>query len=609
MCGITGIMGPNTAGMSLKDSLSALSKRGPDRQAELRSGSAILGHTRLSIIDTSSLGDQPMQDPSARYTLVFNGEIYNYRSIAKSLQNSGIELRSSSDTEVLLHLLIAKGKAGLSQLNGFFSFAFYDAEEDELLIARDRIGIKPLYFSHKDDQLYFSSELKGLAPLIGEQKLDHDSLHLYLRFNYLPPGASIFSGTQQLGAGEYLRFKAGRLERGSYYEVEGKTQESSLRELLEDSVRLRLVADVPLGSFLSGGVDSSLIAAIAKKQRSQLKTFSIGFKDMPHFDESLYAEQVAKHIGSDHKTIQLYEDEMLEHVFKLLDYVDEPFADSSAIAVHALSHHTRKEVTVALSGDGADELFGGYNKHQAHLRALNPGMKENLVRILSPLLEPIHGGHGSAMSNRLRQVKRFARGANLSALERYWAWASWTDQEEVSRLLSVSSSQDYQKKLQLSGPRNASMEEVLLADTRMLLPSDMLTKVDRMSMANSLEVRVPFLDHRVVEYAHSLSASQRLKMGQGKFILQQEFADLLPSDIFSRRKKGFEVPLEAWFNGPLYQQIHDVLNKTALRESGLFHLAALDSLKKDLEKKNIGSVVHLLWALMIFERFYSEYGY
>ncbi|NND94591.1 MAG: asparagine synthase (glutamine-hydrolyzing) [Flavobacteriales bacterium] len=609
MCGIVGIVGSKSEKVDLSKSLFELSKRGPDRQASLRSGRSLLGHTRLSIIDTTHLGDQPMQDPTGRYTLVFNGEIYNYRTIAESLSKKGLEFKSNSDTEVLLHLLIEKGISALDEVNGFFAFAFYDSLNDYLLLARDRIGIKPLYYCIQDDSISFSSELKGLSPLVSKMTIDTDSLHLYFRFNYLPVSQSIFQEIEQLRPGHFLEYKSGDSTVKCYYKIEGQALGDNLYDLLSDAVRLRLVSDVALGSFLSGGVDSSIIAALANIHSPGLKTFSIGFKDNSHFDESTYAEKVANHIGSDHKTIQLYQDEMLQHVSELLNYTDEPFADSSAIAVHALSQHTRKDVTVALSGDGADELFGGYNKHQAHLSALYPGPREKIASIVGRLSQGIKGGHNSRLSNLIRQVQRFSRGKDQDYFERYWTWSSWTAEEKVSSLLSPEQGMAYEKSLRDLGPRNESLEEVLLSDTRCVLPSDMLTKVDRMSMANSLEVRVPFLDHRVVEFAHSKRADQRFRKGRGKFILRDNFAHILPQEVFDRKKKGFEVPLESWFLGPLNKDLKATLNDGLLVSSGFFSAAEVAGLSDKLNRKKISDVVHLLWAIMVFHRFYSRFGH
>ena len=433
------------------------------------------------------------------------------------------------------------------------------------------------------------------------------ALHFFLRLNYIPYPLTIQEDIEQLEPGAYLESVKGRITKEFYYRIREhikSPRKENLRELLTDSVRKRMIADVPLGSFLSGGVDSSIIAALAAKEQSGLKTFSIGFKDNKHFDESRYAEQVAEHIRSDHTCIQLYEDEMLDHVGEVLDALSEPFADSSAIAVHVLSKHTRKHVKVALSGDGADELFGGYNKHQAHLMAESPDFKVRAAVGLSKVLKRRSGSHGSAMQNRIRKLKRFAVGKDLPYDERYWAWASWTSEEDVSELLLVDRNESkYAQIISMYSPEDESMEEMLLADTRLVLPNDMLSKVDRMSMANSLEVRVPFLDHRVVEYAHALPASARFSKGKGKHILRSEFEDLIPQLIFERKKKGFEVPLEAWFNGPLHSRISGVLNDGLLDDTQWFEPTALTQLRNKVSQKQIGPDVNLLWALMVLHSY------
>ncbi len=611
MCGIVGVIGPRAAGQDLKESLDALSHRGPDRKAQIHTGKALLGHTRLSIIDTSSGGDQPMQDPSGRYTLVFNGEIYNYRTIAQQLESEGIIFTGQSDTEVVLHLLIQEGSEGLRKLNGFFALAFYDSQVDRCLIVRDRIGIKPLFYSDTEEGLTFCSEMSGLLPLLSQHIINPTALHFYLRLNYIPDPLTILHDVQELEPGHYLIMEKGNVSKHRYYflkEQIKKTRKESLRELLTDSVRSRMIADVPLGSFLSGGVDSSIIAALASQEQTGLKTFSIGFRDNVNFDESRYAERVAEHVGSDHTTIQLYEEEMLNNVEGVLDSISEPFADSSAIAVYALCEHTRKHVTVALSGDGADELFGGYHKHQAHLMASSSGLKVKVANALSKMLKRSSGSYGSAMQNRIRRLKRFSQGVNLHYDQRYWSWASWTAEKEVSELLVCTRDEKlYRNVLKDYSPADDSMEEILLSDTHLVLPNDMLRKVDRMSMANSLEVRVPFLDHRVVEYAHSLSASERFSKGRGKYILRAEFGDLLPRDIFDRKKKGFEVPLESWFNGPLNARVQGVLNDGRLAETSWFSSIAMNELKQKVKRKQIGADVHLLWALMVLHSFLKRF--
>ena len=612
MCGIVGIHGLRAESADLSASLRALSLRGPDKQASLLSGKALLGQSRLSIIDTSSASDQPMQDPTGRYSLIFNGEIYNYRTLAVKLEDAGISLITLGDTEVLLHWLILHGKKGLQDLNGFFAFAFYDKEEDALLLARDRIGIKPLYYVDSEIELVFGSELKAILPLLTEKTIDPISVDFFFQLNYIPAPHSIYREVRQLLPGQMMEYTHGLAKISSYFTITKANQypskpKENLHDLLAASVKRRLVADVPLGSFLSGGVDSSIIAALAIQEKKDLKTFSIGFKNQGYFDESQYAEQVAKHIGSDHRTLHIHEEELLHSLDAVLAYIDEPFADSSAIAVYALSHFARKEVTVALSGDGADELFGGYNKHQAHLRAIAAPWSDKALRMLLPIMDLIPNSRSNALGNKARQLKRYLQGSRESAGERFWSWSSWTSDEELAMLLDPAISGCSRSARVPYLPSNESMEEVLLRDTQLVLPNDMLVKVDRMSMANSLEVRVPFLDHTVVTYAHRLKANERLAPGRGKFILREQFSHLLPTDIFDRKKKGFEVPLESWFLGPLQSRMNAVLTDGRLLHSGLFQKDYLNTLTARLEKKQIGDQVHLLWALMVFHSFLSKH--
>ncbi len=612
MCGIVGIYGPRAEGAELSASLEALSLRGPDRQAFIHTGQVCLGHARLSIIDTSAASDQPMQDLSGRYSIVFNGEIYNYRTIRDELKAQGREFQSSGDTEVLLQLLIKEGVEGLKRLNGFFAFAFYDAQEDELLLVRDRLGIKPLYYSDSEGSLFFGSERKALSPLFNQGEIDPTGVDFFFQLNYIPAPHTANRSVKQVLPGHFLRHSKGKTSIERYYQIASLSSKPiseinrKLHSLMETSVERRMISDVPLGSFLSGGVDSSIIAALAVKQKKDLKTFSIGFRDQGYFDESQYAEQVAEHIGSDHRTLHIHEEELLHSLDAVLDYIDEPFADSSAIAVYALCHFARKEVTVALSGDGADELFGGYNKHQAHLRAFKKPWSDSFFKASRPLWSLIPSSHSSHLGNTSRQLGRYLDVAKLPAQERFWEWSRWTDAKTLQRLLSPEVFGQANEAKQAYLPQEASMEAMLRGDTQLVLPNDMLVKVDRMSMANSLEVRVPFLDHEVVNFAHSLRASERLKPGQGKFILKASFSDLLPAEIFERKKKGFEVPLEHWFKGPLYQRMHGVLSDGRLASSGLFQVGYLNTLDEALSKGQIAGQVHLLWALMVFHSFLSK---
>ncbi|MEM6644194.1 MAG: asparagine synthase (glutamine-hydrolyzing), partial [Bacteroidota bacterium] len=379
MCGIVGYKkfssNSQNFSLSLKIATDSLSLRGPDFQSTLVLGNLGFGHARLSIIDTSDNANQPMQDPSGRFTLIFNGEIYNYKQLKSQIHR--VSWRSTSDTEVLLHLLIQKGTSCLEELNGFFAFAFYDSHTDRLVIARDRMGIKPLHYFQNNDFLVFGSEMKALMQFPIPREIDHKSLNWYLKLTYLPRDHSMLSGVKKLLPGHYLEFDKNRSTVKSYespdqektFHGSFESAKSNTLKLLQKSVERRMVADVPLGAFLSGGTDSSAVVAMASKFDSNLNTFSIGYRDHPFFDETQYAELVAQKFKTNHTTFSLTNDDLLNSIEDSIGYLDEPFGDSSAIPTFILSKMVSTSMKVALSGDGADELFGGYYKHLAFVKA------------------------------------------------------------------------------------------------------------------------------------------------------------------------------------------------------------------------------------------------
>jgi len=371
MCGITGLFAFKQLGLNqlayLDRAVDSLSKRGPDSRGIFTDQQVGLGHRRLSIIDTSENASQPMTEESGRFTIVFNGEIYNYRELRKQLESEGVKFLTASDTEVLLKLFQHKGKECLGLLNGFFCFAIHDALDGSLFIARDRMGIKPLLYYQGEDFLVFGSEMKALLAYDIPREVNFTALKFYLQFNYTPAPFSMLKGVKKLLPGHYLEIKKGKVDINTWYKIpydkekinpkgdSYEQQKKQLIELLDRSVQRRMVADVPLGAFLSGGIDSSVITALASRQTDKLNTFSIGYKDEPFFDETQYARQVAAKFKTEHTVFSLTNEDLYEHLFDVLDYLDEPFADSSALPVHILSQRTRKNATVALSGDGADE--------------------------------------------------------------------------------------------------------------------------------------------------------------------------------------------------------------------------------------------------------------
>ncbi len=628
MCGITGVYSFRESASSYKkkveDAVIALSKRGPDSSGTFFHNHVALGHSRLSIIDVSEAASQPFTDMSGRYTIILNGEFFNYEQHREELFKKGVLLKSHSDTEVLLQLYITEGPACLEKINGFFTFAIYDNQDESLFIARDRMGIKPLFIYKDDDKLIFASEIKALLAYGIPKELDRTSLYEYLHLNYIPGPHSVFKNVTKLKPGSYLYIKGKEITEKSYYTIPFKTDEEIKRnsdsyeeaqkkilELLETSIRLRMISDVPLGAFLSGGIDSSIIVALASKYTEKLNTFSIGYKDEPLFDETQYAQLFAEKYKTNHTSFSLTNDELFSVLFNVLDYTDEPFADSSALAVYILSQHTRKHITVALSGDGADELFGGYNKHRAEYRIRNAGINERSISLLKPLWKGLPQSRNSSFSNKIRQFDRFATGMNLTADERYWRWCGFTNEDEIEKLLNAKPGSEYYDRKEtllknISG--KSSMNEVLYSDMHLVLQNDMLVKVDMMSMANSLEVRVPFLDYNLVNYVFSLPAEYKIDKSIGKKILQDSFRNLLPDEIYHRNKHGFEVPLLKWFRKELNSFIFDdLLNKEFVKDQGLFEFEEISKLKLKLFSNNPGDSAARIWALVVFQYWWKKY--
>ena len=632
MCGITGIYAFNEEGrfnmINLARATAALEKRGPDNQGMYTEYFLGLGHRRLSIIDTSPDGNQPMKDETGRFTIVFNGEIYNYEKLRNELVNRGIHFKSRSDTEVLLNLYILEKEQCLDRLNGFFAFAIYDKKENSLFVARDRIGIKPLLYYQDEDKVIFASEMKSLLAYGIDRSVDYTSLYQYLQLNYIPAPSSILKGVKKLMPGHYLKIKDREVKITRYYHIPYKKdqlnpgqlsyeqQKTKLIGLLDESVRKRLVADVPLGAFLSGGIDSSVITALATRHRDELNTFSIGYSDEPYFDETGYANLVAKKFKTQHTVFSLSNRDLYDHLFDILDYLDEPFADSSAIPVYILSKRTRETATVALSGDGADEVFSGYNKHKAAFKALQGGTAVQLVKSLLPLWNALPKSRNNPLANKVRQFQRFAAGMKLDDRERYWQWATLASGFEAMSVLhpetkdKVNIEEFRQRKNDILVHFNgeASLNDVLYTDMQMVLTNDMLTKVDSMSMANSLEVRVPFLDHNVVNYAFSLPEASKINGQMKKRILQDAFRDILPPALYRRPKHGFEVPLLKWFRNELRSLIeNDFLAKHFVESQGIFDYASVNQLKKQLFSKNPGDVHARIWALIVFQSWWKKF--
>jgi asparagine synthase (glutamine-hydrolysing) len=606
MCGIAGIL--NLQGSAPIEAIEAdkvlrlLAHRGPDLQRSRTYGELTLFHSRLCIIDTSSQSDQPFESEDGNETLVFNGEIFNYREIGKDHN-----LRTTGDVEVLLKSLGSSGKGSLNKLNGFFAFAHYKLSEKTLLLARDRYGVKPLYYFSDGKKFAFASELMPLLTLTGPQRLNKDQLYTYFRLNYCAGRNTIFENIYRLMPGEFIEIRAGKLTRDYWYKLNDQPSKDNLYELLDDAVRLRLRADVPVGSFLSGGLDSSIISALAKKHKPDIHTFSIGFSDEKYFDETEYAETVARHINSHHHTFRLKEDDFLHHLGDFLGSVDEPFADSSAVNMYLLCMLARKHVKVALSGDGADELFKGYNKHRAVQLAGN-STNRIIAKALGALLKG-EGSRGSLLGNKLRQIKKFEMLSRLPDVEKQKFLASISSHSDCMKLLRHDNSSIYFDSLFSAEKRFEGLGAEDAFDLQSVLADDMLVKGDRFSMRHGLELRNPFLDHRVVEFALRLPRHEKINNNAQKIIVRKEFGKLLPRQIISRGKKGFELPLKSWLTGALQSEVfNELLSEKAIDESGLFNYGMISSLKEQLHSASPGDSPARMWAIIVFMSWYNRFS-
>ena len=596
-----------------------LTHRGPDDEGFFIQGPAGLAMRRLKIIDLAT-GHQPMSGEDRRVWVVFNGEIYNYRELTQLLAARGHVFATRSDTEVIVHGWEERGLGVLAELEGMFAFAIWDEPTRTLVLARDRLGIKPLYYAALADQIVFASELKALVehPAV-DRALDLTALSRYLAHEYVPAPHAILRSVRKLPAGHWLTYTEGRLKVEPYWDLAFRqrgtvTEAEALEELrttLDVSVRRHLISDVPLGVFLSGGIDSSAVAAFAARHApGRLKTFSIGFED-PSFDESAHARRVAKALDTDHHEEILDPRAALDLVAGLPDLLDEPLGDASLIPTYLLSRFTRRTVTVALSGDGGDELFAGYPTYQAHRLARAFELVPRWVRrgLIRPAVEALPVSL-SNLSLDFR-LKRFVEGMDYRGVERHALWmGSFTpaDQRELftpEALARMESPPSYDAFHEIAAHATSAegLERMLYLDLKGYLGEGVLTKVDRASMACSLEVRVPLLDRRVVELAASFPMSLKLRGLTTKYALKRAVREVLPREILERPKKGFGIPLGHWFRGALRPLVREACGPDVIRRGGLFRpdvverlLAEHEGGRRDHRKKLYTLLAFQLWA-------------
>lgn len=624
MCGIAGLLAPQSNQRSIQvlaQMLQAIFHRGPDEDGTLVCGPLAMGMRRLSIIDLAD-GTQPMFDESGRYGIVFNGEIYNYRELRNDLLSRGHQLKTHSDTEVIVHLYEELGDQCVEHLRGMFGLAVWDRQQQELFIARDRLGIKPLYYTQADGDFIFASEIKAilLHPAV-QRSIDLTALRQYLSLKYVPGPLTLFSGIYSLEPGHWLRVRQGQiLQKHCYWDVSfakpvapqeeaawTQTQwTEALLDLLRESIGLHLRSDVPFGAFLSGGLDSSTIVALMAEQLSSpVKTFSVGFDGVGAQDELPYAKQVADAFGCEHHTLKISAKDFLERAPQVLWHLDQPIADQATIATDMVAKLAGQHVKMVLTGEGGDELFAGYARYAGERFSTCsrwiPGMGGKMIRAFSQNLPG------------LRRAK-IALGALTYANEAQ-RFANWFPmfQDDTKAFLMAGDQQalrtDAQDIFQQHLDRCdaiAGVDRMLYVDTKLWLVDYLLLRGDKLTMANSLEARVPLLDHRVVEFAARVPADLKLRGKQRKYLLKQVARQLLPAAIIDRKKQGFPIPIENWLRAEAAPLMHDLLHPETLRRRGFF---AVDYVEKLIHQHTSGFADHStqIWGLMSLEMWMQRF--
>jgi asparagine synthase (glutamine-hydrolysing) len=616
MCGIAGFyLREGKASLSaVRTMCDQIRHRGPDDEGYHADGGCAIGMRRLSIIDLST-GHQPMANEDESVWVVFNGEIYNYRELRRDLLARGHRFATNSDTETLVHLYEEQGAEGLHRLRGMFAYAIWDARRRRFFLVRDRFGKKPLYYAVLPEGLYFGSELKCLQAAGVPQEIDAEALRLFFQFTYIPEPLSCFRAVRKLPAGSWLTYDAdGTVHQGRYWQFPTpaaatpmKLSETGLRaqlrEKFDESVRIRMIADVPLGAFLSGGIDSSsVVASMALASSEPVRTFSIGFEESG-FNELEYAAMVARLYRTEHHEIVVRPD-AVDLVSRLVRHFDEPFGDSSAIPTFIVSEFAARHVKVALSGDGGDELFAGYDRFQTleKLRKLDrvPQALRTFISLAADRLP--YAAYGK---NYLHMLSR------STALERYFEsnFAPWFLRRKLLEeewMLPADSAYLMRSLAGFLLPGNGDLlAQALFFETTQNLPGDLLTKVDRMSMANSLEVRCPLLDHELAELAATIPHCWKIKDGQGKYILLRAMEDRLPPALMKRSKMGFGVPLSAWFRGALRPFLWDHLSSASFCKRGM---VSPDFVRQMLQEHDSGrrDNSHWLWSLLMLELWFRQ---
>lgn len=623
MCGIAGLYDASNPPdeTTLKQLNDCLVHRGPDQSGTYIDGPAGLAHRRLSIVGVDS-GRQPIFNEDESVAVIFNGEIYNYESIRDELRKEGHTFTTDTDTEVLVHLYEERGDGFVEELDGMFSLALWDSSRERLILARDPMGIKPLYLGvEPDDRIAFASELSAIFPLDFDfGGLDRPAIAEYFAFGYIPAPKSAFQNVSKLRPGELAIVSDGEVNRSRYYtpdidsvEQDIESAAKNLRTRVEQAVEERLQADVPLGAFLSGGIDSSIITGLLADVRDDpVSTFSVGFHES-QFDETWAAREVASYHDTDHHEYKVSPSDVREAIDDVVPTLGEPFADSSILPTYIVSQKTREEMTVALSGDGADELFSGYSKYRGeyyskYYRIIPRNIRQNVIE---PSVNHLPASRGTKAGNVIRQAQKFIRGGESDIAERQYQWMALATEQSspaVSQIdvhgHAVNRVADAQDRAIASLPdcRQDDLAVMQMTDTQFALPDGILAKVDRASMLNSLEVRVPFLDTDVFEFAMGLPTSQKITPTEQKLVLKRAFDDVLPDKILQRGKQGFEVPIGEWFKNELKSEFTETLSESETEMVDTEFVWELYHEHVDGARDH----AHFLWAVYVFLRWHNR---
>lgn len=625
MCGIVGIVNNGERAVSsdiLERMNRAILHRGPDDDGFYLKENVGLAMRRLSIIDLAS-GKQPIHSHDGNKWIVFNGEIYNYQDLRKELEEDGVRLYTNSDTEAIVNLYAKYGVDCVKHLRGMFAFAIWDEAEKELFIARDRVGKKPLLYSHRaNGDLIFGSEFTAMLehPEISRE-VDNSAIDAYLSYLCVPAPLTAFKEIRKLEPGHWLKWKAGRIKTNRYWlpdfskKIKISEQEAidETTRILRESTRLRMISEVPLGAFLSGGVDSSTVVALMAEESSQpVKTFSIGFEEQD-FSELKYARRVAEHVGAEYNEF-IVRPNALDVIPTLVEHYGEPYADSSAIPTYYVAKETRKHVTVALNGDGGDESFAGYERYAAMLAAERYSKIPGVLR--KAFLEFPIGLYPTSeiKRSRVRDVKRFLKAAVLPRNERYFRWMSTFDLETKPRLytrdfaeaLNGTRASDTLDKWFDSANGSGLLDAALLTDQMTYLPNDLLVKVDIATMANSLEARSPFLDHNLIEFAASLPEELKMSRLRPKYLLKKVAERLVPREVIYRRKMGFGVPVGKWFRGEMKEFVREALLSERSLGRGIIKP---EMIRKYVDEHTNGERDHAfqIWTLLMLELWFQRF--